>query len=144
MQSVRWAPGSRPSSSLALGLTERDMWITDTMRRLESFQPGPSTADARRRVHVVSGRVRYVVDEEGLFRFGDDSWLYDVTHSSHARDDIGNVILAVDHTGQLYRNEAHVCRNVELRPPRGSDFESIDGVLSTKVDGLSWHPVQRQ
>ena len=120
----------------------REAWLDSAVAKLKAFAPSTSAKAAKRRVHLRSGRVRYVVEDEGVFRLKDGQWLYVLAHSEHHGDGVGNAILAVDHDGSMYVNDAHVCHSVEVRPVEGSDFSTVHEVLESRVDGAAWRRLE--
>ncbi|MCP4075341.1 MAG: hypothetical protein GY744_04065 [Gammaproteobacteria bacterium] len=116
---------------------ERSAWLEETKHRLERFQISDETQEARIKTYE-SGLVLYWIDDEALIRFEGEEWLYIVTHSGHLFDGVGNAILAVDNTGNLYSNPTHVCDGISIDTRKGKEFHQLSDFLKKKVDDGSW------
>lgn len=92
---------------------ERNRYYEVTMERLKEFDP-----DAEGAVSAVRDEHGYYFKGggESFFRFKDGSWLFVVSRSFHADEDpaygIGDIQLAVDDRGNIYRGAHHWCGGV--------------------------------
>jgi len=73
---------------------------------------------------------------EGAVRVGDAGWVYIKCHSSykdgrHSLPSIGQVSLAIDHTGTLYACHGHVCGVLVLRARNRKGFADIDEFIGS-------------
>ena len=118
----------------------RKAWIRAQVSKLEDFQPSGDNPPADIKTYD-DGLVLYWVEKEAFLQFSDDEWLYVITHSGHRKNGVGSAILAVDQTGQLYWNEAHVCRRISVVRTDGKSFESVSDFLQHKVEDTDWEPL---
>lgn len=111
---------------------ERRDWLKTTKQKLRQFQPAAETPRAIIKPYTFD--LFYWIEHEGLIEFENDEWLYIVTHSSHAKDNVGNVILAIDHAGNLYENQAHVCGKISVYAADGKAFERVSDFIDARVN----------
>ncbi len=87
----------------------------------------------------------YSLYEEGSIAFDDGGWAYTVSHSFHwddsARTSIGDATLAIDHEGNFWTTDSHVCPALEIMPLKGGSFATAQDFFATapiSVGGKPW------
>jgi len=159
MASVLCSCGERPSAALRRGFDTRSRkeWVKRATAYLSSFKPSRRTPRAT--VDSVGGRdwivakhygtadgwIEYDVRKEGLIDLDDGGWVYIITHSSHENITLGDFVLAVDHTGAIYRVDTHPCPMIFVTPPNGKSFRSAEEFFASPVldvDPIRWEKIK--
>jgi hypothetical protein len=94
---------------------QRQQWIKAGGAVLKAKEPGDCRSSLDQRVVDFEGyrMISYTLrSEEGCITFPNGDWLYLLAHSTHRSEAIGDITLAIDHHGRLYRNEGHICGGV--------------------------------
>ena len=124
-------------SGQQIGPEVRRAWIAKTLAHLRTFKPSADTWRAERSIDKETGCVTYTLSRDGLVPIGRDGWIYIAAHSMHQEDGIGDAILAVDHTGQLYANDGHVCQQMRFPTKSRKGFRTVEELLQVK-DQPNW------
>jgi hypothetical protein len=91
---------------------QRQQWIKAGGAVLKAKEPGDCRSSLDQGVVDFDGyrMISYTLrSEEGCITFPNGDWLYLLAHSAHRSEAIGDITLAIDHHGRLYRNEGHIC-----------------------------------
>jgi hypothetical protein len=54
----------------------------------------------------------YQVQGKGMITFEDGTWAYIVMNSVHQDEQVGDITIAIDHSGKYYINEGHICGGI--------------------------------
>jgi len=121
----------------------RAQWKSETIQQLQNFQPAESTTLAEIHISKTSKTLRYELEQAGLIRLGTNGWVYIKMHSAdnEQNPEIGDISLAIDHTGSLYQNDGHVCGGITLKSSTGNTFKSIDELLEVRIMNQSWRKI---
>jgi len=134
--------GRRTNKQPEVIAEERKDWWAETKQRLQHMKVSDETEAARVKYYQ-SGLVIYWFDEEALLRFENEEWIYIVTHSGHLSDGVGSAILAVDNSGNLYANQAHVCDGISISTQKGQELRYLSDFLKKPVDDNSWEKLDQ-
>ncbi|HRZ41467.1 MAG TPA: hypothetical protein P5228_02050 [Bacteroidales bacterium] len=103
-----------PASHSAVIPDSADAWIIDMLTQMKTV----SRIDSERIVRVENvdfeGLLmkRYKLVGEGFIVFPDSGWVYLISASSHDQPYVGDITLAMDHTGTFFLNRGHVCGGI--------------------------------
>lgn len=126
----------------------RAAWIAETASQLRTFKPDDTTP---RIVFTQSGHngvdvLGCQVKKRGLIPLGTNDWVYIVAHSSHLKDNVGDLSLAISARGKLYQHEGHVCGGfigfigTNMVPPATS--QAFFEAFIDDVDNRPWRPLE--
>ncbi len=105
------ASASAQHGSTNINETARQHWIDQASEYLGTIKPGPDTReetiyDLR---HFERNQLTCKLYSDMIIRINENDWVYFVLHSAHGDSTIGDIILAIDQNGRIYRNDGHVC-----------------------------------
>lgn len=127
----------RPKATETVVPELRAAWKAKTVKKLRAFQP--SNQAPRADIKTRHRGLFYWINQEALIEFEQGEWLYVITHSSHIDESVGNAILAIDHAGNLYENDAHVCGRISTYVRNGEAFKAVSEFIGAKIDfDYSW------
>ena len=105
----------------------RKKWIQANVVLLQSIKPTEAMPVAE--FEIIDGSTRCSFAEgEILIWINKNEWIYIFSHSSHKSDVLGDLVVAIDNKGNLYRTESHVCgglsfsSNCEVKPRNPREF----------------------
>jgi hypothetical protein len=118
---------------------DQQKWIDKTIKILKKFKPTNKTKYVKMEKSISRGgdtTFYYDIKNRGVIKVGDNGWLAIVCHSFHQDEttniDIGDIILAIDENGNLYRNDGHPCLSIRLYTS-SKGFQNLDDFLATTV-----------
>ncbi|MBI3921978.1 MAG: hypothetical protein HY318_11225 [Armatimonadetes bacterium] len=114
-----------------LFLNGREDWIRGQIPVLLRFRPKENTKPVVVEVRG-TGSVN-VEGPEGWIKLKGNEWIYFTSSSSHNLK-VADVVLAVDHEGNLYTCNSHVCTNLHLYWPRLArrrKLETVEDFISS-------------
>ncbi len=119
--------------------SEKKRWTKKTLAYLKTIVPTPATRPVEIQIRGEAKVLRYHINDEGLIRFGTNGWVYIKIHTE-AQDDkdkgkIGEIMLAIDHAGNLYQNDGEAESDVLILPKTGKEFQGVQEFLDTPVAG---------
>lgn len=101
--------------------SRHEMWVEDQIAYLQAIEPAASTHHATTNdLSIFPGKGwMYKINHKGLIRIDATQWVFIVTHSIHydeiehrTKNKIGDISIAIDHTGAIYTNASHVCGGI--------------------------------
>jgi len=98
------------------------------------YKAGESVAAVQGRVVGHAKLYRYDIESEGLIRLSTKGWVYLMIVPENGRD----IVLAIDHDGNLYRNDADVCGGLQMVTPTGSKLQDINEFLNSVIYRKPW------
>lgn len=111
---------------------DREEWIKDAVSDMKRFRPSVLTRGTP---------IDAIIEDQAWVKLV-DGWVYLVVHSWHSDTKIGNVILAIDSRGRLYRNGGHPCTGISLNLSQGGRKPTLDDFRKSKTDeGTRWEPL---
>ena len=93
----------------------RKKWIVNNLEKLKVFNPDKNTSVIQSREVDIEDfyQLSYrITSDEGFIVFGNGDWVYLRVHSSHEKEEIGDISMAIDNWGKLYLNLGHVCGGI--------------------------------
>jgi hypothetical protein len=114
--------------------TRKELWVEKGIEYLKKFKPNQKTKLAKR--IVLKEMIGYHIYHRNIIKFNNNKWIFFIMHSIH--DDemianrkmhIGDIILAIDQDGNIYRNDGHVCGGIFLETKKNT----IDAILATEI-----------
>ena len=115
----------------------RNAYIATTVARLRAFRPN-GTEHAFDIEDVQAGRYIEILSREAFLRIGPDEWVYVIQHDHHQDDRIGNVTLAIDHLGRIWKNGGHGCGHQAYWLQEDNPVVSAGDFLATVVGTYPW------
>jgi hypothetical protein len=109
----------------------REAWIRRQIPALLQFRPEEDTKPVP--VRIYEHRGARVQGPEGWIKLKGDEWIYFTSCSSHNQK-VADVVLAVDHAGNLYTSNSHVCSDLHLYWPRLTgrrNLETVEDFISS-------------
>ena len=132
---------------------DQQNWIRKTVRvlRTDDLLRDPQLA-------LVSagkvGKLKYQIQgNSGLIRFSNAGWVFIVSHSSHAEefdptDKVGDISIAIDNEGNLYKNAAHVCGGITVQSDSPFGLSTIrdflDAGIKIGTNVIPWSPIETE
>jgi len=96
-------------------VTGREQWVRETVPLLTEFKPNEATAPLK--VEQQGQNCVRIWGHKGWIKLQGSQWVYFASCSSHDLS-IADLVLAVDHQGNLYACNGHVCPDLILTWPR--------------------------
>lgn len=106
-------------------VTGREQWARETIPLLTEFKPSDATAPLE--VEQQGRHCVRIYGYKGWIKLQGSQWVYFASCSSHDLS-IADLILAVDHEGELYACNGHVCPDLILTWPRKGPARSLHSV----------------
>lgn len=93
---------------------KRSMWIEQEVNDLKLYKPEEDAKSIKLKTINKKGEVwRSVrVVKKGLVELDKGDWIFIVTNSGHDNPSVGDISLAIDQNGKIYRHSGHVCGNI--------------------------------
>ncbi len=94
---------------------QQNRWIRNSIRELKKFSPEKCQNPIEPRVIELSDYYRKsfrLAGGEGCILFSNGDWIFMVSNSTHDNPRIGDITLAIDSNGRIYKNEGHVCGGI--------------------------------
>jgi len=100
--------------STNVNVASQQAWISETITRLRSAQPETPAwqtweAEIFDLKHFERNQLMCQVASDYYIKIGTNNWVYFMLHSAHKNAAIGDVVLAIDQDGDIYRCVTHVC-----------------------------------
>lgn len=129
---------------------KRTEWIKETVKKLKTFDPA-SLAGQKQELNFreQDGEMHQScrILNEGLVEFESGDWVYIILHSGHEQDSIGDIALAIDRKGKLFKHEGHVCGNIchyeTIAPEKYTTSKDFFRYFKDDTEGLSWEKLKR-
>ena len=126
---------------------KRDKWIKETSLILEDFNPDKAEKIVKLKTRDFESQIHqsYRIVREGYIKMDKKEWVYIILHSSHDKDGIGDVAMAINQDGITYIHHGHICGGIV-------HYETVASELYTKsanffkyfvddTEGLGWREV---
>ena len=123
---------------------KRERWIDETAHILKNFTQNDTTRISALKTREKDGKIlqSYRILGQGLINFDNGDWVYILLHSSHDNDSIGDISLAVDQKGRIFKHEGHVCGGIchyeALAPEEFTSSKDFFKYFRDDTDGLPW------
>ncbi len=133
---IHWGP--------TFGATSPEEWVEAAVAHANAFKPKPWSKRPKvfSWTHATTGADCFELwlEGSGLVTFQDGNWAYIVTHSFHQDEThwIGDICVARDSQGGLWRCDAHSCSCICLQPESREGFRDLDEFLEKPVDDKKW------
>ena len=112
----------------------RTKWINSTIESLKEFDKSMVEKKVVLKTRDKNGLIHqsYRINKSGLIEFGEKEWVYIVLHSSHHKDMIGDVAIAINQKGETYIHLGHNCGMI-------AHYEAESSILYSKSDDFFEH-----
>jgi len=127
---------------------KRSEWIKETVKKLKAFDPATAEKKQELKFREQDGEIHQScrILNEGLVEFESGDWVYIILHSGHEQDSIGDIALAIDRKGKLFKHEGHVCGNIchyeTVAPEKYTTSKDFFRYFKDDTEGLSWEKLK--
>ena len=109
-------------------------WIAEKVAFLTRFRPGPEHEPLQ---VTINGQWAEVHGHEGWVELDGEEWVYFVSLSCHLMADryfTPDLVIAIDHAGNLYACNHHVCPHLFLGLRKPGELRTVEDFVSSTVE----------
>jgi len=128
---------------------KRSGWLDQTKKSLKGFKPEMAEKKQSFKFREKDGMILQScrIVGKGLIEFESGDWVYIVLHSSHEKDSIGDVAIAVDQKGRFFKHEGHVCGGIchyeALTSKKYETSKDFFKHFKDDTEGKSWEKLKK-
>lgn len=94
--------------------SKRKARIEEVIAELRDYSPDETTESLSFQEKIIENGHKYSVRiiEKGFVRLSNTEWVYFISESSHKNPEVGDITLAIDSHGCVFKNYGHVCGGI--------------------------------